>query len=108
MRRGLLRARCKQRRGRFVERSVILCTGDTFSIDEAWLSTQLPVGTDGPALPQTLLDQEKEMIEAALLKSRGKVAGPRGAAAKLGIPASTLESKIKQLGIAKRRFMTTS
>jgi transcriptional regulator with GAF, ATPase, and Fis domain len=91
-----------------VERSVILCTGDTFSIDEAWLSTQLPVGTDGPALPQTLLDQEKEIIEAALLKSRGKVAGPRGAAAKLGIPASTLESKIKQLGIAKRRFTTTS
>ena len=91
-----------------VERSVILCTGDTFSIDEAWLSTQVPVGTDGPALPQTLLDQEREMIEAALLKSRGKVAGPRGAAAKLGIPASTLESKIKQLGIAKRRFTTTS
>ena len=91
-----------------VERSVILCTGDTFSIDEAWLSTQVPVGTAGPALPQTLLDQEREMIEAALLKSRGKVAGPRGAAAKLGIPASTLESKIKQLGIEKRRFTTAS
>ncbi len=89
-----------------VERSVILCTGDTFSIDEAWLSTQVPVGTDGPALPQTLLDQERDMIEAALLKSRGKVAGPRGAAATLGIPASTLESKIKQLGIEKRRFTT--
>jgi transcriptional regulator with GAF, ATPase, and Fis domain len=86
-----------------VERSVILCTGDTFSIDEAWLSTQVPVGTDG-VLPQTLQDQEKEMIEAALLKSRGKVAGPHGAAARLGIPASTLESKIKQLGIEKRRF----
>ena len=91
-----------------VERSVILCTGDTFSIDEAWLSTQVPVGTDGPALPQTLQDQEREMIEAALLKSRGKVAGPRGAATKLGIPASTLESKIKQLGIEKRRFTTAS
>ena len=91
-----------------VERSVILCSGDTFSIDEAWLSTQVPVGTDGPALPQTLLDQERDMIEAALLKSRGKVAGPRGAAATLGIPASTLESKIKQLGIEKRRFTPTS
>ena len=91
-----------------VERSVILCTGDTFSIDEAWLPAQLPVGTDGPALPQTLLDQEREMIEAALLKSRGKVAGPRGAAATLGIPASTLESKIKQLGIEKRRFTPAS
>jgi transcriptional regulator with GAF, ATPase, and Fis domain len=91
-----------------VERSVILCAGDTFSIDEAWLSTQVPSGTAEPALPQTLLDQEKEMIEAALLKSRGKVAGPQGAAAKLGIAASTLESKIKQLGIEKRRFTTAS
>jgi transcriptional regulator with GAF, ATPase, and Fis domain len=53
-----------------------------------------------------LQDQEREMIEAALLKSRGKVAGPRGAAATLGVPASTLESKIKQLGIEKRRFTT--
>jgi formate hydrogenlyase transcriptional activator len=88
-----------------VERSVILCSGDTFSIDEAWLSSQAPLRTDGSGpLPETLQDQEKEMIEAALTKSRGKVAGPRGAAAKLGIPASTLESKIKQLGIEKRRF----
>jgi formate hydrogenlyase transcriptional activator len=91
-----------------VERSVILCTTDTFSIDEAWLSTQAPAGMSGPALPQTLLDQEKEMIEAALEKSRGKVAGPRGAAARLGVPASTLESKIRQLGIEKRRFTTVS
>jgi DNA-binding NtrC family response regulator len=91
-----------------IERSIILCTGDSFSIDEAWLSTQAPVSTAGPALPQTLLDHERDMIEAALLKSRGKVAGPRGAAATLGIPASTLESRIKQLGIEKRRFMTPS
>jgi formate hydrogenlyase transcriptional activator len=92
-----------------VERSVILCTGDTFSIDEAWLSSQAPLRADGSGpLPATLQDQEKEMIEAALAKSRGKVAGPRGAAATLGIPASTLESKIKQLGIEKRRFTTAS
>jgi PAS domain S-box-containing protein len=90
-----------------VERSVILCTGDTFSIDEAWLSSQAPLRADGSSpLPSTLQDQEKEMIEVALAKSRGKVAGPRGAAATLGIPASTLESKIKQLGIEKRRFTT--
>jgi formate hydrogenlyase transcriptional activator len=88
-----------------VERSVILCTGDTFSIDEAWLSSQAPLRPDGSSpLPATLQDQEKEMIEAALAKSRGKVAGPRGAAARLGIPASTLASKIKQLGIGKHRF----
>ena len=48
------------------------------------------------------------MIDAAIAKSSGKVAGPRGAAAKLGIPASTLESKIKQLGIEKRRFTSAS
>jgi formate hydrogenlyase transcriptional activator len=92
-----------------VERSVILCTGDTFSIDEAWLSSQSPLraNASGP-LPAALQDQEKDLIEAALAKSRGKVAGPRGAAAKLGIPASTLESKIKQLGIEKRRFTTAS
>jgi PAS domain S-box-containing protein len=88
-----------------VERSVILCTGDTFSIDDAWLASPAHLRTEGPGpLPDALQDQEKGMIEAALAKSRGKVAGPRGAAATLGIPASTLESKIKQLGIEKRRF----
>jgi len=89
-----------------VERSVILCGGDTFSIDEAWLS-QAPLRPEvAGALPTTLQDQEKALIEAALTKSRGKVAGPQGAATKLGIPASTLESKIRQLGIEKRRFTT--
>ena len=88
-----------------VERSVILCSGDTFSIDESWLPSRAPLRADGSSpLPATLQDQEKEMIEAALVKSRGKVAGLRGAAATLGIPASTLESKIKQLGSEKRRF----
>jgi PAS domain S-box-containing protein len=88
-----------------VERSVILCTGDTFAIDAAWLSSQGPLRGDGlDPLPQTLQDQEKEMIESALAKSRGKVAGPSGAATSLGIPPSTLESKIKQLRIDKRRF----
>jgi len=88
-----------------VERSMILCTGDTFSIDEAWLSIEQPsrVDTSGP-LTQTLQEQEKEMIEAALAETRGKVAGAKGAAAKLGIPASTLESKIKQLKIKKQNF----
>jgi len=88
-----------------VERSVILCSGDTFSIDEAWLTSDGPLRAAGSdPLPQTLQDQEKDMIETALAKSRGKVAGPSGAAARLGIPPSTLESKIKQLHIDKRRF----
>lgn len=58
------------------------------------------------ALPDALQDQEKDMIEAALAK--GRVAGPRGAAAKLGIPRSTLESKIKQLKLEKSRFTSAS
>jgi DNA-binding NtrC family response regulator len=86
-----------------VERSVILCSGETFSIDEAWLPSQLPGSS---ALADALQDQEKDMIEAALAKSKGRVAGPRGAAATLGIPPSTLESKIKQLGIRKGQFST--
>jgi PAS domain S-box-containing protein len=91
-----------------VERSVILCGGDTFSIDEAWLSQAPLRPAVAGALPSALQDQEKDLIEAALGKSRGKVAGPSGAAVKLGIPASTLESKIKQLGIEKGRFTNPS
>jgi PAS domain S-box-containing protein len=92
-----------------VERSVILCTGDTFSIQDAWLEIREPVRPDvsGP-LTQSLLDQERGMIEAALAESGGKVAGARGAAARLGIPPSTLDSKIKQLRIAKGKFTTPS
>jgi DNA-binding NtrC family response regulator len=57
-------------------------------------------------LPDTLKNQEKEIIEAALAESKGKVAGPEGAAAKLGIPRSTLDTKIKQQGINKHRFIS--
>ena len=88
-----------------VERSVILCSGDTFMIDEAWLFIQEPLQPDSSGLlTQALKDQEKEMIEAALAETRGKVAGTKGAAAKLGLPPSTLESKIKQLKIKKQNF----
>jgi DNA-binding NtrC family response regulator len=86
----------------FVERSVILCTGDTFWIDESWLSSQNAsrMESSGP-LKQNLQNYEKGLIEAALAESNGKVAGPSGAAAKLGIPRSTLDLKIKQLNIKK-------
>jgi formate hydrogenlyase transcriptional activator len=85
-----------------IERSVILCTGDTFWIDEAWLSSQDASRLEslGP-LTQNVKSYEKDLIEAALAQSRGKVAGPSGAAAKLGIPRSTLDLKIKQLNIKK-------
>jgi PAS domain S-box-containing protein len=89
-----------------VERSVILCSGDTFWIEKAWLASEQPLRQElaGP-LPDTLQNQEKEMIEAALAESKGKVAGPNGAAAKLGIPRSTLDSKIKLLNIKKQKFI---
>jgi PAS domain S-box-containing protein len=89
-----------------VERSVILCSGETFWIDEAWfpIPESLRLGLSGP-LTETLQNQEREIIEAALAESKGKVAGPNGAAAKLGIPRSTLDWKIKQLKIEKQRFI---
>jgi formate hydrogenlyase transcriptional activator len=84
-----------------IERSVILCTGDTLWIDEAWLSCKIALRPSSGVLTETLHNYEKELIEAALAKSKGKVAGPNGAAAKLGVPRSTLDLKIKQLKINK-------
>jgi PAS domain S-box-containing protein len=94
-----------------IERSVILCETETFSIDESWLPQQpQPLLIAKPKnqieLPRRLEEQEKNMIEEALKASRGRVFGPAGAAAKLGIPRSTLESKIKSLKIDKNRFKT--
>jgi formate hydrogenlyase transcriptional activator len=89
-----------------IERSVILCETEIFSIDESWLSKQpsLTEPKNQMELPRSLLAREKEMIEAALKESRGRIFGPTGAAAKLGIPRSTLESKIRSLKINKNRF----
>jgi PAS domain S-box-containing protein len=89
-----------------IERSVILCETEIFSIDESWLPKQpsLAEPKSQMELPERLLAQEKEMIEAALKESRGRIFGPTGAAAKLGIPRSTLESKIRSLKINKNHF----
>ena len=89
-----------------IERSVILCETNVFSVEESWLAQQ-PFPTeakDQVELPQRMSAHEKEMIEAALKDSRGRVYGPTGAAATLGIPRSTLESKIRTLKIDKHRF----
>ena len=87
-----------------IERSVILCEGEIFSVDESWLSKE-PLPPNPPSHPGgKLIDRQKEMIEAALAESKGRVSGASGAAAKLGIPSSTLESKIKALKIKKHRF----
>jgi len=88
-----------------VERSVILCTGDTFWVDEAWLSGQnVPRPESSRHLTENLRSYEKQIIETALAASKGKVAGSNGAAAKLGIPPSTLHLKINQLNIKKHTF----
>jgi transcriptional regulator with GAF, ATPase, and Fis domain len=89
-----------------VERSVILLSGDTFWVDEAWLTNRQPTIRDlSTSLTDTLENQEKKIIEEALAESHGKVAGPTGAAARLGIPRSTLDRKILQLNINKHRFI---
>jgi transcriptional regulator with GAF, ATPase, and Fis domain len=91
-----------------IERSVIVCETETFSVDESWLSQQPPATQPltGPGPFKRLPAQEKQIIEAALSESGGRVYGPSGAAAKLGMPRSTLESKIRSLKINKNRFKT--
>jgi formate hydrogenlyase transcriptional activator len=84
-----------------VERSVILCNGDTFSVEQAWLSSQAVGRPESGALTSTLQSYEKEIIEKALADSNGRVAGPNGAAAKLGVPRTTLDARIKQLNIKR-------
>jgi formate hydrogenlyase transcriptional activator len=88
-----------------VERAVILCEGETFFVDEAWLTRVAPKSamTSVP-LVANLAEHEREMLEAALQESEGVVGGPTGAAVKLGIPRQTLESKIRKLGINRYRF----
>jgi|GEM_PF-309653 len=90
-----------------VERAVILCDGETFSVDETWLKRENRQ-LSGPtvALATALEKREREAIETALADARGQVGGPKGAAAKLSIPRQTLESKIRTLGINKFRFKT--
>jgi formate hydrogenlyase transcriptional activator len=90
-----------------IERSVILCETEIFSIDENWLPQPPPLTPESKQqveLSRRLLVEEKDMIEAALKDARGRVSGPTGAAVKLGIPRSTLESKIRSLKIDKNRF----
>jgi transcriptional regulator with GAF, ATPase, and Fis domain len=86
-----------------IERSVIVCDTDEFTIDESWLAAG-STGSRTGALSGTLAAHEKAIVEGALRASGGRVAGPSGAAARLNIARSTLESKIRILGIDKNRF----
>ena len=89
-----------------IERSVIVCETDTFSVDESWLSSQSPAAASvaGVGLSQMLASEERQVIETALRESKGRVSGISGAAGRLGVPRSTLESRIRALKIDKSRF----
>ena len=88
-----------------IERAVILSEDDALAVDQTWLKRER---AQNPVRPRTLdgalVRQEREIIEAALAESQGRISGPAGAAAKLGLPAQTLDSKIKRLKINKYRF----
>jgi formate hydrogenlyase transcriptional activator len=88
-----------------VERAVILSDGETFAVDHSWFvkGSKEPIG---PTIPfaDEVAQHEKELIEAALKESKGRISGPSGAAARLGIARQTLDSRIKSLGIDKYRF----
>ena len=90
-----------------IERSIILCETENFSVDESWLSRE-PQQADEAirSLSRMSASEEKKTIEAALAVAEGRVSGPSGAAAKLGLPPSTLDSKIRTLKIDKHRFKT--
>ncbi|MGB6076117.1 MAG: sigma 54-interacting transcriptional regulator, partial [Candidatus Acidiferrales bacterium] len=91
-----------------IERAVILAEGETFSVDEIWLKREPPpTERRTRTLNNALVTQEKQMIEAALALSQGQISGPNGAAARLGLPARTLDSKIKRLKINQYRYKVT-
>jgi transcriptional regulator with GAF, ATPase, and Fis domain len=90
-----------------IERSMIVSSGNVFSVDESWLSKESSQSISRVQASRPFDDEpveEREIIEAALAESRGRVSGPSGAAAKLRLPPSTLESKIKALKIRKSQF----
>jgi DNA-binding NtrC family response regulator len=88
-----------------IERAVIVAETEVLSVDESWLTRES--AASAPAiggLSKIPPDREKKMIEAALAETRGRVSGPSGAALKLGMPSTTLESRIRSLKINKHRF----
>jgi formate hydrogenlyase transcriptional activator len=87
-----------------IERAVTLSDSNIFFVDEAWLTGLAKPQHSNVALNGALLTLEREAIETALAQSHGRISGPAGAAARLGVPTSTLESKIKRLGVDKYRF----
>ena len=84
---------------------MIVCDTENFSVDESWLSAEtVPPQSVSSGLPERVSAEERAVIEEALSQTQGRVSGPNGAAAKLGVPPSTLESRIKALKIDKQKF----
>jgi len=96
-----------------IERAVVLCEGEIFCVDPSWLALAPSSPTTSNPTAQTvplvsdLAERERAMIENALREADGQISGPTGAAAKLGVPRQTLESKIRKLGINRHRFRTS-
>jgi DNA-binding NtrC family response regulator len=95
-----------------VERAVVLCEGEIFCVDSSWLTPSSSPTSSNPTtqtipLVADLEERERAMIENALREAEGRTSGATGAAAKLGIPRQTLESKIRKLGINRHRFRTS-
>ena len=87
---------------------MILSEGETFFVEEAWLTPVTPkLAATSVPLVADLVEHEREKLEAALRESEGVVGGPTSAAVKLGIPRQTLESKIRKLGINRYRFRSS-
>jgi transcriptional regulator with GAF, ATPase, and Fis domain len=96
-----------------IERAVVICEGEIFCVDPSWLApvpsspkTSNPTAQTAP-LVSDLAERERAMIENALREADGQISGPTGAAARLGVPRQTLESKIRKLGIIRHRFRTS-
>lgn len=87
-----------------IEHSAILCDADLLRVSPALLSTHVTTGRSSRHLSQAIEQSERLLITQALEESNGRVFGPAGAAARLGIPSSTLESKIKRLRINKHQY----
>jgi formate hydrogenlyase transcriptional activator len=89
-----------------LERSAILCDQEVLYVPPAFTSDASPSPHQPSALEHALDENESHLIADALERAGGRVSGPDGAAASLGIPASTLESKIRRLKIDKYRYRT--
>jgi formate hydrogenlyase transcriptional activator len=91
-----------------IERAVVLCEGEIFCVDPSWLApASANPTTQTVPLVSDLAERERAMIENALREADGQISGPTGAAARLGVPRQTLESKIRKLGINRHRFRTS-